>query len=129
VASKETRSNAGRIISLPAGISSTDPNIAPSSPHIRLGSRAPNGLPCTGFTFSLFDVSGGTVTPTAPGFTVQIWVWNPVAQHWQSFAAKTSINYNELYQTYDVDGGCELYFQITNIAAGTLPIGVSVCEQ
>ncbi|SRR6266705_3052370 len=129
MASKEIRSNGGRILSLPVGISSVNPNTAPASPHIRLAAKAPNGLPTTGFIFSLFDVSAGTVTPGAGGFTVTIWLWNPVAQRWQSFAAKTLVNYDELYETFDVDGGCELYFQITNIAAGVLPIAVSVCEQ
>jgi hypothetical protein len=130
VATNENRSNGGRIISLPQISFGANPNGAPpQAPHIRLASKAPNGLPTTGFLFSLYDVTGGVTTPTAPGFIVQIWLWNPVAQRWQSFAAKTAVNFDELYESYDVDGGCELYFQITNIAAGAGNIGVSVCEQ
>lgn len=129
MATKEMRSNGGRVLSIPQ-ISLGAPNGAPpAAPHGRLSAKAPNGLPTTGFLFSLYDTSGGTVTPTAPGFTVTVWLWSPVAQRWQSFAAKTGVNYDELYATYDVDGGCELYFQITNIAAGAGAIGVSWCEQ
>lgn len=129
MASKDMRSNAGRVLNLPVGISSIDPNTQPAAAHIRLGAKAPNGLPTTGFIFAMFDVSGGTVAPTAPGFTVVIWVWNPVSQRWMSFATKTAVNYDELYQSYDVDGGADLYFQITNIAGGGNRTGVSVCEQ
>jgi len=64
----------------------------------------------------------------APGFTVQMWLWNPVAQRWQSFAPRTAVNYDELYFTYDVDGGAALYFSITN-GLGVGNIGISVCEQ
>lgn len=129
MASKELRSNAGRAISIPQVDLTTPNSVPPKAPHVRLGAKAPNGLPCTGFVFSLYDVSGGATTPTAPGFIVQIFVWNPVAQRWQSFAAKTAVNYDELYQSYDIDGGALLFFNITNIAAGADPIGISVCEQ
>jgi hypothetical protein len=130
VATKDMRSNAGRALSI-AQIALVAPNgiAGPASPHLRLAAKAPNGLPTTGFIFSLYDVSGGTTTPTPPGFTVTVWLWNPVAQRWQSFAAKTGVNYDELYDTYDIDGGCALYFQITNIGAGLSAIGVSICEQ
>lgn len=133
MASKEIRSNAGRILNLPFTAINSAPNTTPSAanpsaPHIRLASKAPNGLPTTGFIFGLFDI-GGNAVATAPGFTVQIYLWNPVAQRWQSFAAKTAVNYDELYQTYDVDGGCELFFSITNQVVGATLIGISVCEQ
>lgn len=136
MATKETRSNGGRIISLTLALTSGTPNTGPSAPHIRLAAKAPNGLPTTGFIFSMVDVSngvgGGPIVATAPGFTVQIWLLNPVAQRWQSFAAKTSVNYDELYQSYDVDGGAELYFGVSNYTGpggGVGQIGISVCEQ
>lgn len=127
MATREIRSNGGRVINIPFTSINADPNVLPNAPHIRIGPKAPNGLPTTGFTFSLYNIGGATAV--APGFTVQIWVWNPVAQRWQSFAPKTSVNYDELYESYDVDGGCELYFAITNAAGGATNIGVSVCEQ
>jgi hypothetical protein len=128
MASKDIRGNAGRVVALAQDLCSVAPNIAPMPPHIRLASKAPNGLPTTGFIFSMYDASGGVVVATAPGFTIVIWVWNPVAQRWQSFASKTSVNYDELYQSYDVDGGALLYFQITNYT-GAGNLGVSICEQ
>lgn len=128
MSSREVRSNAGHVISIDGGMISTSPNTGGLAPHTRLDATAPNGLPSTGFTFSLYDVSGGAVAAVAPGFVVQIWLWNPVSQRWTSFASKSSVNYDELYETYDVDGGCALYFSITNFL-GVGNIGIAVCEQ
>jgi hypothetical protein len=128
VANREVRANAGRIIRIAvATISAVNPNTAgPLAPHIKLGPKAPNGLPTTGFSFSL--VPGGGSTPAGGGYTVTLWRWNPVAQRWQSFAARTLVNYDELYVTYDIDGGTSLFMQLDSITVLS-DIIVSWCEE
>lgn len=104
-----------------------DPNASSVGYAIELGSKAPNGLPTTGFTFSLFAPAASS-TPGAGGFTLTMYLWNPVTQRWQSFQSLANVNYDELYVCYDIDGGALLFPSISNVAVA-LDIGFSWCEQ
>jgi hypothetical protein len=128
--SREIRSSGGQIIRGSSLLNTAiNPNGQPIAvPTVKLDYRAPNGLPTTGFLFSMFNVAGGGATAGAGGFTITLWVWNPIAQRWFSFAAKTLVNYDELYETYDIDGGALIFVQVANVAvAGEFTF--CFCEQ
>lgn len=120
---REVRSGTGHFITNDGSINNAvaDPNNNAGQlmpPTVRLGSRAPNGLPTTGFLFSIIGGPNGTnSTPGVGGFTVTLWLWNPVVQRWMSFQAVTGVVLDALYETYDVDGGCEIFVSVSNIAA------------
>jgi len=108
--------------------SGVNPNGPPKQdPTVRLAAKAPNGLPTTGFLFAMVDAGGGAVAG-AGDFSVTLWLWSPIVQRWLSFAQKTGVAYDQLYETYDVDGGALIFVQVDNIGAPG-DLSFYFCEQ
>lgn len=130
MAGKGIRSDSAGFIQLPfvSTVEGVDPNGPPIVGYTyELQATAPNGLPTTGFLFAL--ITGAGAIATAPGFTVTVYRWLPIAQAWVSFAAKTSVNYGELYDCYDIDGGAKLFVRIDNVAAHGPNVGINIYIQ
>jgi hypothetical protein len=85
----------------------TDPDVV-TSPL-----RADGQAPATGlsFMFTSDGVSDDTagLEATTAGFTVTVWIRNPITGHWGK-TAPISLRLNEWAVTFDTNGG-DLYFQ------------------
>jgi len=104
-------------VSSDGGAGATEPDIV-TSPL-----RADGQAPCTGFMLMLKSVGGlvlgfpALVPATAAGFTMTIWVRNPVTRQWGK-TASFSILYDTWMRSFDFNGG-DLYFQV-DVASTTL---------
>lgn len=103
------------------------PGFAPAItnwPHYTLSPEGPLGQ-TLGFALGLSspnDATTGThdqpaAVAAAGGFTVTVWVLNPIGNCWFSMPT-VSINYRELWETWDV-GPCGLYFQVGAASVAT----------
>ena len=108
-ATRQAKLSRGRPIKLGTAATANAPT-ANTEPHVRMSPKAPVGLETTGFFFGLVQPAVGGATPIAAGFTITVWVRNPVTKHWFAFQSQ-SVGYNQAWVTFDVDAA-ELYFQI-----------------
>ena len=84
---------------------------AGTAPHRILGPQGPTGLQCTGFFLGLKAPSvSAAAAATAAGFSVIVWVLNPLTNAWFSFEA-VSIAYSQAFVSFDVNAS-SLYYQI-----------------
>lgn len=91
-----------------------------TDPDFILSPSAPGGVATGGFATFL----AAAATAGAGGFSVTVWVRDPVSYRWSAFQA-VSMNTRELFMTWDVPAS-ELYFQIGNISVnGTVDIHVA----
>ncbi len=97
-----------------AGDHNTAPTDGTTAPDLVMSPVTPTGLKTTGLSFGFKAPTAGTpaaaVAP-AGGFTVVVWVRNPVTRAWFSCSSIT-VDYGQLFGTFDLDA-CELYFQIS----------------
>ena len=108
-----------------SGLAALSPQVAPlnvdpdGAPHFLMSPNTNDSAKSLGFEFGLVPIVGGA-TATAPGFTVTIWrlievlMQQGVGKQWLSFADLTSVNFNELYSSFDINAS-PLRFQIGNV--------------
>ena len=95
-------------------------------PDMTLSTMSPGG-PTLGFLLQLRAPSSGAAVAGGGGFTVTVWVRDPVLRQWGSFEATTGVDFGELYTTADIDAS-ELYFQIANVGTPG-DVDVKISEQ
>jgi hypothetical protein len=119
-----TRFRAVRVSSAAVAAAPTDGQ-AGTAPQLVLSPKSPaSGLPTMGFQIMLKAPTASPATAGVGGFSVTPWVRDPISFRWASGTA-SSIEYSQLFQTFDVDA-CELYFQIENVSgAGDVDIHVA----
>jgi hypothetical protein len=79
-------------------------------PHRIMSPRTVTLHKTTGFALGLKAPSSGSATAVAAGFSVVIWIYNPVSRAWFACAA-TDIGYNQAFVTFDFNAS-GLYFQV-----------------
>jgi hypothetical protein len=93
-----------------------------TSPDFQMSPYTISKLSTTGLALMLG--AAGTAVAGAGGFSVTVWVRDPVTFTWAAFAT-VSIDRRQLFVSYDIDAD-EIWFQIGNVAAdGTLNIGIA----
>lgn len=101
-------------------------NPGATEPDFVLGPFTVSKMATTGF---LLQLSEPTTTPAvagAGGFTVTVWLRDPATGNWSAFD-DISIDYQELFVTYDIDAA-EIWFQVENVSSGSL-IDFGIAEQ
>ena len=79
-------------------------------PHRIMAPWTTTGHKTTGFAIGLKAPAAGSAVAVAAGFSVIVWIYNPVARSW--FACDpVSVDYNEAFVTFDFNAS-GLYFQI-----------------
>lgn len=110
----------------------TAPTNGVTEPHYTLSNRTPWGAYTTGFLWSLHLPTAGpnaAATPGAGGFSVTVWVRNPVTRRWTNYSEITGVDEREAVVTYDT-GPTELFFQIAaGSVAGNGDLDVEILEQ
>jgi hypothetical protein len=83
-----------------------------AEPTFVMSPETPTGQQTTGFLIFLKEPTTGTAAvPTAGGFTVTIWVRNPITYSWAA-GAPVVMDYDQAFVTGDLDAS-EIYVQIT----------------
>jgi len=100
---------------------------AGTAPDYVSSPATPDGEPTDAIMVALKSPTAPAATTPATalsgGFTVTVWMRNPVTRQWGSTAA-FSAAYDQWFVTGDIRGG-ELYFQIANVnAAGSIDINI-----
>lgn len=71
----------------------------------------------TGLLLQLQAPASSTpAVPVAGGFTITVWLLDPVTGRWSAFD-DIVIDYKELFVSFDIDAS-QLWFQVTGIALG-----------
>lgn len=79
-------------------------------PHRQMSPVTPTGMTTTGLAIGLKAPSAGSATAIAAGFTVSLWLLNPVTLAWFS-SSSASLNYGEAWVTFDFNAS-GLYYQV-----------------
>jgi hypothetical protein len=82
-----------------------------AEPTFVMSPETPTGQQTTGFLIFLKEPTTGTAAvPTSGGFTVTIWVRNPITYSWAA-GASVVMDYDQAFVTGDLDAS-EIYVQI-----------------
>lgn len=97
-------------------------------PHRIMSATTATGLQTTGLAIGLKAPSVGSATAVAAGFSVVVWILNPVTLAWFSCLA-ASIPYGECWVTFDFNASA-IFYQVTAASvAGAGDIDFHVWEQ
>jgi len=113
----------GRPVRLATANVAAAPTDGVDATHLIMSPRTPTQMLSTGVFLGLkapTDVTAATAV--AAGFTLTVWVANPVTFAWFAMQAITGLAYSQAYVTFDLDASC-LYFQI---AAATVSVAGSI---
>jgi len=98
----------------PFRLTTTNINAAPvdgtTQAHFVMAPLSTTGLQTTGVMLGLKAPTVNPATAVAAGFSVIMWILNPVTRAWFA-ASAVSVPYNTAFVTFDLDASA-LYFQI-----------------
>ncbi len=127
-ASQQAKINRGKPLLLATASIAAAPTDGTTQPHLKMSPKSPTGLSTTGFFLGLKAPGSGAATAIAAGFSLVVWVVNPVGLRWFS-TSTTVISYNQAFVTFDFNPS-GLYFQITAASvAGAGNVYVHTWEQ
>jgi hypothetical protein len=95
-----------------------DPVDGTTVPHMIMSRTTPTSLETTGLFLGLKAPTVNPATAIAAGFTVSVWLQNPITGAWFA-CASAAIAYGQAFGTFDFDAS-NLYFQV---AAASVAVG------
>jgi hypothetical protein len=113
MSASQAQLNRGRILRLATANIAAAPTdgVAGTSPHYRMSAQTPTELQTTGLFLGLKAPTSGSATAIAAGFSVVVYLLNPVTRAWFS-TSTTSVVYGAAFVTFDFNAS-SLYFQVT----------------
>lgn len=81
-----------------------------TAPQREMSAINANGFPTTGLGLGLKAPTVGAAVPIAAGFSVVIWLYNPLTAMWFASSA-AAIGFDQAWVTFDFNASA-LYFQI-----------------
>jgi hypothetical protein len=113
---------------LSTGAIAAAPTDGTTLPHRQMSAVTPTGMTTTGLAIGLEAPTVGAATAIAGGFTVTIWLLNPVTLAWFS-SSSAAIGFGEAFCTFDFNAS-GIYYQVAaaSVAAAGL-IDFHVWEQ
>jgi hypothetical protein len=103
-----------------AGIAAA-PTDGTTLPHMQMSAQTPTGMTTTGLALGLKAPTVGSATAVAGGFTVSVWLVNPVTLAWFA-SASAVIDFSQVFVTFDFNAS-GVYFQV---AAASVAVAGSI---
>ena len=113
----QTDLSTGRAIRRSTAAAAAAPTDKVTTPDYVMSPNVAVGLKTTGLLLLLKAPSAGAAVPVAGGFSLILWLQNPVTGSWGA-ASPITIDFGQWFVTFDFDAAA-LYFQIDATSVGT----------
>lgn len=110
MAASQSKLNRAKILRLATTNIASAPLDASNGPTYKMSPQTPTGLTTTGLALGLKAPNASPATAVAAGFSVVVWVINPVTLAWFSNSTAV-IPFGQLFVTFDFNAS-GLYFQV-----------------